>query len=149
MKPIRNSIKAIIIRDRQVLLIKNLDTDGFWYVFPGGGQNAGEDMLTALRRECFEETAISITVGPLRVVREYIGRNHEFSESDGDVHQVEFYFECGLVPGSEPRNGEMRDTNQVGVEWVSLDRLGSVRIYPKFFQKGLGDFRAIYLGDVN
>ena len=149
VKPIRNSIKAIIIRDRQVLLIKNIDQDGFWYVFPGGGQNPGEDMLTALRRECFEETGISITVGPLRLVREYIGKNHEFQESDGDVHQVELYFECGLASGSEPKNGEMKDTNQVDVEWVPLESLGSVRVYPKFFQKGLGDFHTIYRGDVN
>jgi 8-oxo-dGTP pyrophosphatase MutT (NUDIX family) len=149
MKPIRNSIKAIIVRDRHVLLIKNIDTDGFWYVFPGGGQNTGEDMPAALRRECFEETGISISVGPLRLVREYIGKNHEFSKSDGEVHQVELYFECDLESGSEPGKGEIRDTNQVDVEWVSLDRLGSVRVYPKLFQKGLGDFQTIYLGDVN
>ena len=39
-----------------------------------------------------------------------------------------------------------------GLIWdcaVSLDRLGSVRVYPKLFQKGLDDFPAIYLGDVN
>lgn len=83
------------------------------------------------------------------MLREYIGKNHEFSESDGDVHQVEFYFECDLVSGSEPKNGEARDTNQVDVEWVSLDRLGSVRVYPKLFQKGLDDFQTIYVGDVN
>jgi 8-oxo-dGTP diphosphatase len=149
MKPIRNSIKAIIIRDRHVLLIKNIDKDGFWYVFPGGGQNSGEEMRAALRRECFEEAGISISVGPLRLVREYIGKNHEFQGSDSDVHQVELYFECGLAPGSEPRNGEMKDTDQVGAEWVSLEHLGSVRVYPKFFQKGLGNVHAIYLGDVN
>jgi len=149
MKPIRNSIKAIIIRDRQLLLIKNIDQDGFWYVFPGGGQNPGEDMLTALRRECFEETGVAISVGPLRLVREYIGKNHEFQESDADVHQVELYFECGLVPGSEPKNGKMKDAAQVDVEWVPLESLDSVRVYPKFFQKGLGDLRTVYLGDVN
>jgi len=149
MKPIRNAVKAIIVRDGHVLLIKNIDKDGFWYVFPGGGQNSGEDMPAALRRECLEEAGISISIGPLRVVREYIGKNHEFHESDGDAHQVEFYFECDLAPGSEPRDGEMKDTNQVDVEWVPLERLGSVRVYPKFFEKGLGDFQAIYLGDVN
>ncbi len=149
MKPIRNSIKAIIIRDGHVLLIKNIDQDGFWYTFPGGGQNSGEDMLATLRRECFEETGILISVGPLRLVREYIGKNHEFPESDGDVHQVELYFECGLASGSEPKNGEMKDANQVGVEWVPLERLSSVRVYPKLFQNGLGDFNTIYLGDVN
>jgi len=149
MKPIRNSIKAIIVRDRRVLLIKNIDNDGFWYVFPGGGQNTGEDMHAALRRECFEETGVSISVGPLRLVREYIGRNHEFPEIDGDVHQVELCFECGLMSGSEPKNGEMRDTNQVDVEWVPLESLGSVRVYPKFFRKGLADFHTIYLGDIN
>jgi 8-oxo-dGTP diphosphatase len=149
MKPIRNSIKAIIVRDRHVLLIKNSDKDGFWYVFPGGGQNPGEDMVAALRRECFEEAGVLISVGPLRVLREYIGKNHEFHKSDGDAHQVEFYFECDLVPGSEPKNGEMKDTNQIDVEWVPLENLGKVRVYPKFFQKGLGDFHTIYLGDVN
>ncbi|HUK82026.1 MAG TPA: NUDIX domain-containing protein [Verrucomicrobiae bacterium] len=149
MKPIRNSIKAIIIRDRHVLLIKNVDREGFWYVFPGGGQNPGEDMFAALRRECFEETGLLISVGPLRLIREYIGKNHEFSKSDSDVHQVELYFECSIMSGSEPKNGEKKDSHQVYVEWVSLERLDSVRVYPKVFQNGLHNFQTIYLGDVN
>jgi 8-oxo-dGTP pyrophosphatase MutT (NUDIX family) len=149
MNPIRNSVKAIIIRDGHVLLTKNEDKDGFFYLFPGGGQNAGEDMRTALRRECLEEIGVLVSVGGLRWVRDYIAQNHEFAQFDGDVHQVELYFECTIESDSEPSNGTGKDTNQVSVEWVALDRLDTVKVYPKIFQKGLDQFDAIYLGDIN
>ena len=33
---IRNSAKAIIIQGEKVLLTKNQDNDGYFYLFPGG-----------------------------------------------------------------------------------------------------------------
>jgi hypothetical protein len=42
MKPIRNSAKAIVIRDGYLLSIRNRDADGDWYILPGGGQNHGD-----------------------------------------------------------------------------------------------------------
>jgi 8-oxo-dGTP diphosphatase len=149
MKPIRNSIKAVIKRNDRVLLIKNVDRDGFWYTFPGGRQNAGEDMHAAVRRECFEETGFNVTVGALRFIREYIGQHHEFAVTDSGVHQVELYFECLLDGPADPKNGHSKDTNQVDVEWVALSRLSEIRLYPKVFQQGLDGFDSIYLGDIN
>jgi ADP-ribose pyrophosphatase YjhB (NUDIX family) len=96
MKPIRNSAKAIIIENKKILLTKNKDDFGFFYLFPGGGQEHGEELKDAVLRECLEEIGEKVVVGNLVYVREYIGKNHEFAAWDSDVHQVEFYFQCSL-----------------------------------------------------
>jgi 8-oxo-dGTP diphosphatase len=44
---IRNSAKAIIIQNGKVLLTINLGKDGYFYMFPGGGQEHGETLHQA------------------------------------------------------------------------------------------------------
>ncbi|MBM3861911.1 MAG: NUDIX domain-containing protein, partial [Verrucomicrobia bacterium] len=68
---IRNSAKAIIIRDGCVLLVRVNDEGGEWYVLPGGGQRHGESLHETVRRECLEEIGVEVEVGELRLVREY------------------------------------------------------------------------------
>ena len=60
MNGIRNSAKAIIIRDGCLLLVQNKDEEGDWYTLPGGGQNHGETLREALQRECQEKISVSI-----------------------------------------------------------------------------------------
>lgn len=67
MKAIRNSAKALIIVDGKLLCTKNEDQWGFFYLLPGGGQNPGENLWDALRRECREEIAAEIVIQDLRV----------------------------------------------------------------------------------
>ncbi|KOP65626.1 NUDIX hydrolase [Bacillus sp. FJAT-18019] len=153
MKPIRNSAKAIIVRDHQVLLTKNVDHLGDFYLFPGGGQEKGETLVQAVVRECQEEIGREVEVLDLRHVREYIGANHEFAEWDSDIHQVEFYFECRLVGESDLFQGHNPDEYQVGVEWVDLSALDQIRLYPHSLAKPLMD-QAVqpavcYVGDTN
>ncbi|KOR87645.1 NUDIX domain-containing protein [Paenibacillus solani] len=153
MKPIRNSAKAIIVRDHQVLLTKNVDHLGDFYLFPGGGQEKGETLVQALVRECQEEIGREVEVLDLRHVREYIGANHEFAEWDSDIHQVEFYFECRLVGESDLFQGHNPDEYQVGVEWVDLSALDQIRLYPHSLAKPLMDQAVLpavcYVGDTN
>src|ERR1041384_2355477 len=130
MNAIRNSAKAIIIRDCCLLLIRNKDEEGDWYTLPGGGQNHGETLREALQRECQEEIGVHVRIGELRLVREYIGRNHEFAEHDAVVHQVEFMFECWVETSSTPVNGETPDAHQTGVAWIPLSGLQNCRLYP-------------------
>ena len=47
MRHIRNSAKAIIIKDEKILLTKNQDTLGIFYLLPGGGQEPGESIVEA------------------------------------------------------------------------------------------------------
>ncbi|SFM18596.1 ADP-ribose pyrophosphatase YjhB, NUDIX family [Paenibacillus sp. 1_12] len=152
MKPIRNSAKAIIIQEGKVLLTKNQDEQGFFYLFPGGGQESGEELINAVFRECMEEIGAEIIVNDLLYVREYIGKNHEFAEWDFNIHQVEFYFMCQLKdPHTNISNGINPDSYQVGVEWVELETIEEIRLYPKklgIIIKNKIESR-IYIGDVN
>lgn len=152
MKPIRNSAKAVIIQNEKILLTKNKDDFGFFYLFPGGGQDHGEELKDAVKRECLEELGEKVEVSELVYVREYIGKNHEFAKLDSDFHQVEFYFNCSLT-SEEPTflNGTNPDNDQVGVEWIEIKNLDEIRLYPKALSKIIKqyDFEIRYLGDVN
>ncbi|MFC2055421.1 NUDIX domain-containing protein [Chloroflexota bacterium] len=152
MKAIRNSAKAIIINNGCLLTVKLIDSEGEWYLLPGGGQNPGETLNEALRRECIEEIGIEVSVGRLRYFREYIGKNHEFSERDGDSHQVEFMFECEFDVEQPPVLGNNPDAHQVDITWLPINEIHEYRIY----SKQLGDLHLLeadndisYLGDVS
>ena len=152
---IRNSAKAIIIQGDKVLLTKNQDNDGYFYLFPGGGQEHGETLRQALIRECMEEVGQQVEIGELLHVREYIGKNHEYASDDFDVHQVEYYFISKIVNETkgniEPTNP---DSHQVGIEWIAINDLPEYRVYPKTLRKYIikylkGVKSPVYLGDIN
>ena len=152
---IRNSAKAIIIQGDKVLLTKNQDNDGYFYLFPGGGQEHGETIQQALIRECMEEVGQQVEIGELLHVREYIGKNHEYASDDFDVHQVEYYFISKIVNETkgniEPTNP---DSHQVGIEWIAINDLPEYRVYPKTLRKYIikylkGVKSPVYLGDIN
>jgi ADP-ribose pyrophosphatase YjhB (NUDIX family) len=152
MGAIRNSAKAVILHEGRVLLTRNSDHWGDFYLFPGGGQEFGEVLRDAVIRECMEEIGAEVTVGDLLHIREYIGKNHEFAEWDAGVHQVEFYFECRPKdPDADTSHGVNPDSYQTGVEWVELERLDQIRLYPKTVGEVLRNKTDAerYLGDVN
>lgn len=152
---IRNSAKAVILKDSQLLLTKNRDAEGSFYIFPGGGQDHGEALTNTVIRECLEEVGAFVKVGQLLHIREYIGKNHEHHAFDASVHQIEYYFLAELLHDENewapPTNP---DSNQVGIEWVEVAKLADYRIYPKAIVPALQNFvgnkqAAVYLGDVN
>ncbi|MGE6578801.1 NUDIX domain-containing protein [Paenibacillus xylanexedens] len=152
MKPIRNSAKAVIVQDGRLLAIRLEDQYGTAYVFPGGGQEKGEELKDAVARECLEEIGQAVNVGELLHIREYIGKNHEFAEWDADIHQVEFYFACSLIdPEATVFEGSNPDDHQVAVEWIALEDLSNIRLYPKTIGELLlkSGSSSIYLGDLN
>jgi len=113
MGNIRNSIKAIIIKDGKLPAIKAKDSfgNGFIYFLPACGQEHGETMHETLRRECLEEINCKVKIRDMILVREYIGKNHEFDESHKDFHQVEYMFERDLEEGEDPGFGVNPDTH--------------------------------------
>lgn len=149
---IRNSVKAIIIVDGKLLLTKNQDIEGYFYLCPGGGQEHVETFHRTLQRECLEEIGSSVHIGELLFIREYIGQNHEHAAFDADVHQVEYYFLCQVnTQTCQPTNP---DSLQIGTQWIPIEKLHTYRLYPKALTQPLQKFirgqqTTIYLGDVN
>ena len=150
---LRTSAKALIVHNGFLLAIKHHDAVGEWYSLPGGGQDPGETLEKALRRECQEELGVDVVVGALRFVREYIGSNHEFSTVDADVHQIELLFDCQLFQSIEGARPSNPDPRQVAPEWLSIAELPARRLYPSLLRTLLSQPpRAdvpVYLGDVN
>jgi ADP-ribose pyrophosphatase YjhB (NUDIX family) len=149
----RNAAKAIIVRDDHLLVTANRDSrGGEFYILPGGGQDFGETLHETLRRECIEEIGAEIEIHDLVCVRDYIGKNHEFSDVDGHIHAVEFMFLCTLSRGQRPRSGALPDSRQVGVKWIPLRELPSAPFFPAAIKALIAEVssrRALYLGDVN
>ncbi|MEA3238227.1 MAG: NUDIX domain-containing protein, partial [Candidatus Bipolaricaulota bacterium] len=108
MSGIRNSAKAIIIEDDRILLTRNRNNAGEFYLLPGGGQRHGESLSEALVRECLEEIGVRVSVGNLLLVRDYISAHHEFASEDANAHQVEFMFRC-RIPAGEVHVGKTPD----------------------------------------
>ena len=144
----RVSAKAVIIRAQRLLLISKRDADGTYYLLPGGGQEQNERLDEAVRRECREELGADVEVGELLLVRDYIGANHEFADTDNS-HQVELMFACRIAEDYEPMVGRNPDNDQIGVVWVPLDELDKSRIYPSSLRGAIASGARGYLGDIN
>lgn len=151
-RPVRVSVKAVIISGGRVLLVRNGDEQGDWYMLPGGGQSHGETLDQALQRECREEIGTGVVMGRLLFIRDYIGGHHQFSRNDSNVHQLELMFRCRLPVGAKPAVGPAPDPYQNGVAWLPVRDLERHRLYPSPLRVLLGrplPRAAVYLGDVN
>lgn len=143
-----------MVTEGRILLTVNRDRGGLFHLLPGGGQKPGEKLTDAMIREVMEETGWTVEPGRLLFVRDYIAANHEFAAEEGDVHQIEFMFMARPLHRSE-ETPLIPDPWQVGVEWVDIAGLGSIRLYPSVLISLLpmalaGRYHGpIYLGDVN
>ena len=122
---IRNSAKALVVSDGKVLLNKCYSRLGEYYALPGGGQNPGETLEEAVKRELLEETGV--TVRPLRLaaIYERIASGRE----DGANHKMYFIFHCQPedVPTKKPTE---RDSYQIGMEWVPIENIEKCNLFP-------------------
>ncbi|MEJ5201861.1 MAG: NUDIX domain-containing protein [Anaerolineales bacterium] len=151
MLALRNSAKAVIIQDQHILVIKKQAGESIFYTLPGGGQKPGETLPQALERECMEELGIHVKVGNLLYIREYIGKHHEFANTDSEIHQVDFLFACKIIRDESPVRGDKPDKRQVGIEWLPINQLDEFPLYPAVLRKVLRQLppEKVYLGDVN
>ena len=94
---VRNSARAIILREGRVAMVHSLKYD--YYKFPGGGIEPGEAPTDALVRETLEETGLTIVPGS---IREY-GCAHRVQRSSLDPEerfvQDNFYYLCAVEAG--------------------------------------------------
>ena len=147
----RPSAKAVIVRDDMLLVIVCQGFTGEFCILPGGGQENGEHLPDAVKRECLEEIGVEVEVGDLLYVRDCIAKHHEFVEHDPEFHGLELLFAGRIADDAEPVLGVAPDSQQTGVRWLPLETLEQSNLYPKVLRRVLArkDRSKVYLGDVN
>lgn len=149
---VRNGVRAVIIQNGRVLLLRKEYEDGSErYVLPGGSQDPGETLSEALQRECREEIGSEVDIRALLYLADFFKPR---SSVPGTVRQqVEFMFECDSPPGYEPHNGHRPDRHQVAVVWVSQRDLARINLFPSSLKALLAERKPaaapVYLGLIN
>lgn len=110
---------AIIIKGDQILLIRRVvDGRGEYWVFPGGGVEAGETEEQAMMREVQEE--LSLTVTESKLLFEVF---NEFTMGKFPPRQEYYYLVTGFT-GEVALGGEeakrMNEQDQYHPTWVPL-----------------------------
>ncbi len=154
---VRSSVKGIVIKDQQLLTIKKYDDSfGADYSLPGGGQEHGETLHDALKREFLEEIGCRIEIKQFAFLREYIGRNHHgSSQVDTNTHVVDHLFVCELLDEHWIGKGTAPDEDEVGIEWIPISQLSQFRFFPAGLIPYFKDIasgsipQGVYVGDVN
>ncbi len=121
---------------RERVLLQKAETDDFW-TLPGGRAELLESAAETLRREMREELDAEVTVGRLIWVVE------NFFEYDAQAyHELAFYFSMSFVENASWLNadgsfaGDEQGTPII-FQWLPLDRLEAVRLYPSFLREAL------------
>ncbi|MFG6590466.1 NUDIX domain-containing protein [Sulfitobacter sp. 1A12157] len=117
----RLAARAVLLHEGRLLLVNAYADDRLGLMCaPGGGVEAGASLPDNLRREVFEETGLTISVGALCLV-------NEFHDPGGDFHQVDIYFRCHIL-GSAQIAPEWQDREAIVTrhQWVTQAELAQV-----------------------
>ena len=122
-------VRAIIIKNNKILLLKRKKDNLVYWVLPGGQVESGEINELALARECQEELGVQVKIKEL--IHEMLS---EYAELYG---QREYFFNCEIIGGTlgsgvgpewQPNSG-YRGTYQI--EWFDLNNLLDIDLKPE------------------
>ncbi len=123
---IQRRVRAVIIKDGSVVLIKRVKPEEVYWVFPGGGVEEDETSEMALKREVLEETGLVVTVG-------------EWIYQDMDEYgQENLFFDCSEINGilgsgigPEFRDSAYANSGKYEPQYVSLSEISELNIRPQ------------------
>jgi len=123
-----NRVRAIIIKDNKLLTIKRSKQELIYFVFPGGGVEQGEDLETAMKRECKEEIGVEI-----KIMNNFTSERFD----RGEIEQLEHFYFCDIVAGElgtgdGPEyevNSGYEGTHEI--EWLHVNDLLNYDLRPK------------------
>ena len=121
-------IAGVLLRDGRILLQR--DKNGSEYALPGGHVQIGEETQDALKREFREEMGIDIHIDRPLWTEECF-----WQWGQRQAHTFTFYY---LISGNLPDTGKPvphLDNAQVLCEYLPLENLHAVIVYPTFLKK--------------
>jgi 8-oxo-dGTP diphosphatase len=115
-------IGALVWRDDRILLIRrrNPPRAGQWSL-PGGGQELGETIAEAARREVAEETGLDIVVEDVVEVIDLIER-----DEDG---RVQYHYVLIDVNATWTGGDPAASDDAIDIAWSTLDELGTFKLW--------------------
>lgn len=129
---------GIVIKDSSILLMERKRDDQHYYVFPGGGVEEGETPEQAAVRELEEETLIAVELNKLLYKITYFEQRPE--------RNAQLFYLCSYVSGEPALHADsieqlkMNAGNGVYIpQWVPLDRIRSLMLYPFWIRDRLND----------
>ncbi|MFS1512411.1 NUDIX domain-containing protein [Chengkuizengella sp. SCS-71B] len=133
MRPIKNITKAAITVNDKILLTKNKDENGDYFLLPCEPQKSGEQLRVTLKRGFTNKSGYEIDVHEMLYVKEYMAEYYDNPEWEKNTHQVDYYFKCNF---SKDEITNAADENKIGLdknkyEWVDIEDLSDVRVYPE------------------
>ena len=129
-------IGAIILQDDEVLLVNN----GLHYYSIGGRVKLHETLEQAVIREAFEETGEKFEVDRLVWIIEGFFTLSGGIHDGNRFHEISFIFLMKPKPHAAIANGQdINEGNNEWLEWVSIDQLNELVVYPEVFKTGLRD----------
>lgn len=123
-RPVRLAVRGLIL-DQDKLLLVNAWPGGKSDLLcaPGGGVENGQSLPDNLRREIYEETGLTVSVGPPVLV-------NEFHDPNGDFHQVDIYFRCSLTDATIPEGWTDPEGVVTEWHWVTRNDLATLKVKP-------------------
>ena len=129
--PIRNSVKAVLLRDGKILCNRCAGESGAeYYALPGGGQRPFESMEEALAREVLEETGLTARAGRLLAVAEEIDCRVKARDFPEYAHRIQHIFLAEPAGEGEAVPPAERDYGQTASVWLPLEEADRLPFRP-------------------
>lgn len=128
---IRNSAKALILKDGKLLLNSHLTSTGeLYHDLPGGGQNPYETMEEAVVREVREETGLRVEPVRFAALCEEIFTNEDMRRRFPQYcHRCMHIFLVRVLPGPVGEKSEP-DFQQTGSAWFTPQEAEALPLVP-------------------